>query len=287
MTEWLQHPWAEGLLLGYDVETDGVLVEEDRIVSATIVVKDPGSEPVIHEWLINTGREIPRSATDVHGITTEHMHEHGQDPAVAIREIWEMLSRYWCPERPLVGHNPTFDLTITDREIARHLGEALMLLGPVIDTLTIDREQDKYVRGSGQRKLVPACARYGLPEFKAHNATADVLACMKLAWAESRRFPYTVGLVPPAVLHERQKVWYRNWATGYARYLHDKQISILDRSVKYSIPAVARQVLGPEVELTLDNIATARAELVARAQDVVATSGDWPLRPRPAAAEVA
>lgn len=273
--------------MGYDVETDGVLVEEDRVVSATIVVKDPGSEPVIHEWLINTGREIPQSATDVHGITTEHMQKFGMDPVQAIREIWAMLSRYWCRERPLVGHNPTFDLTITDREMARHLGEALMILGPVIDTLTIDREQDKYVRGSGQRKLVPACARYGLPEFKAHNATADVLACMKLAWAESRRFPHTVGLVPPAVLHERQKVWYRNWATGYARYLHNKQISILDRSVKYNIPAAARQVLGSEVEPTLGNIVTARAELVARAQDVIATSGDWPLRPRPAAAEVA
>lgn len=287
MTERLEHPWAEGPLLGFDVESDGVSVEEDRIVSATIVVKDPGAEPVIHEWLINTGREIPESATAVHGITTEHMREFGISPAQAIREIWETLRRWWRAERPLIGHNPTFDLTILDREIARHLSEALMILGPVIDTLTIDREQDKYVRGSGQRKLVPACARYGLPEFKAHNATADVLACMRLAWAQSRRFPHTVGLVPPAILHERQKAWYRNWATGYARWLRDKQISILDRSLKFDIPAAARQVLGPDVEPTPENIEAAREELLARAADVVATSGDWPLRPRPAASQVA
>lgn len=288
MTERLEIPWAEGPLIGFDTETDGVDVENDRIVSATLAIKDlPGCEPVIHEWLIDTGREIPASATEVHGITTEQMRKFGVSPAVAIQAIFDLLRRWWNRNRPLVAHNPTFDLTILDREIGRHLGEGLVVLGPVIDTLTIDREQDKYVRGSGQRKLVPACARYDLPEFKAHDATADVLASMRLAWAESRRFPHTVGLVSPVVLHERQKVWYRNWATGYARYLHDKQIAILDRSVKYNIPAAARQVLGPEVEPTPENIATTREELLARAADVVATSGDWPLRPRPAASQVA
>lgn len=283
MTEQLERPWAEGPLVGFDVESDGVSVEDDRIVSATVVIKDPGCEPLIHEWLINTGREIPESATAVHGITTEHMRKFGISPMQAIREIWDLLRRWWTHDRPLVGHNPTFDLTMLDREIARHLGDELTILGPVIDTLTIDREQDKYVRGSGQRKLVPACARYGLPEFKAHDATADVLACMRLAWAQSRRFPHTVGLVPPAVLHTRQKGWYRGWAVGYARWLRAKQVTILDRSLKFNLPAVARPVLGPEVEPTPENIAAAREEILARAADVIATSGDWPLRPRPAA----
>lgn len=286
MTGLLQQPWAEGPLAGLDFETDGVDVENDRIVSATFVLADPPGEPVIHEWLINTGREIPESATAVHGITTEHMQKFGVDPVQAIREIFALLRRWWNRERPLVGHNPTFDLTILDREIERHLGEALTILGPVIDTLTIDRDQDKYVRGSGQRKLVPACARYGLPEFKAHDATADVLASMRLAWAESRRFPHTVGLVPPEVLHQRQGRWYYNWAIGYAQYVR-RQGTVLDRAVKFNIPAAARPVLGPDVEPTLENIAAAREELMARAASVIATAGDWPLRPRPAATEVA
>lgn len=286
MTEPLQRPWAEGPLVGYDVESDGVSVEDDRIVSATIVIKEPGCEPVIHEWLINTGREIPQSATDVHGITTEHMRKFGVNPVQALREIWNMLRRWWSRERPLVGHNPTFDLTMTDREIARHLGEELSILGPVIDTLTIDREQDKYVRGSGMRKLVPACARYGLPEFKAHDATADVLASMKLAWAESRRFPNTVGFVPPVLLHAQQKTWYRSWAIGYAQYLR-KQIAMLDRGVQHNLPQVVMGALRAETMPTEDEIAAAREEMVTRVADVTATADDWPLRPRPAAAEVA
>nr|WP_258061953.1 hypothetical protein [Rathayibacter iranicus] len=34
-------------------------------------------------WLIRPGIPIPRQATAVHGVTTTHADEHGQDPAVA------------------------------------------------------------------------------------------------------------------------------------------------------------------------------------------------------------
>ncbi|NUQ88686.1 MAG: 3'-5' exonuclease, partial [Glycomyces artemisiae] len=56
--------WFEGPLLGFDTETTGVSVEQDRIVQAALVT-GTGSTT----WLIDPGVTIPPGATRVHGIT--------------------------------------------------------------------------------------------------------------------------------------------------------------------------------------------------------------------------
>lgn len=280
-------PWAERELLAYDTETSGVDVETDRIVTAVLVYVVPGQEPEITSWLINPGVEIPQEAIDVHGLTNECVREHGRPPAEVIPEILTALRARWRPGVPLVGHNLTFDLSITDREAQRHCGDSLAVLGPVIDTLTIDRTVWKYVKGSGMRKLEPTCERYGVELKNAHDAEADATAAARLAWAISRKFPERVGLVPLERLHEQQSGWYRAWAVEFASWL-DKQAVGLQRAAHFNLLGAVRKMLGEDVEPTPENIAAKLSEFRGKAADVRASANDWPLRPRPVAtAEVA
>ena len=274
-------------MVGYDLETTGVDLENDRIVQSVIVHVVPGLPPVVHKWLVDPGVPIPPEAAKVHGITDEQAREHGRAPAEALAEMRDLLHGLWRPGVPLVGHNPPFDLTMTDREFGRHLGVELPVLGPVVDTLTIDRHWWKYVKGKGMRKLVPTCARYGLGEVvNAHDAEVDATAALRLAWAESRRFPAEVGLVDLVTLHERQREWQRRWAVGFARYL-DRQVKALERGLRFRLTAVMAAVLGPDVEPTPENAEAELVSLRARRDDVLAGAGVWPMRPRPVAEEVA
>lgn len=274
-------------MIGYDTETTGVDFETDRIVTAVVVHVVPGHDPVAWSWMADPGVEIPGSASEVHGITTEYAREHGRPPVEVLTEIRDTLHRLWRPGVPLVGHNVPFDLNITDREFGRHLDTSLPVLGPVVDTLAIDRKCWKYVRGKGMRRLVPACERYGLPELvNAHDAEADATAALRLAWAQSRRFPAEVGLMDLETLHARQGPWHREWATEFARYL-EKQAVTLERGVRFGHPKVIASVLEEGMEPTPENIATTLEGLRARRDDLLAGADDWPLRPRPAVDEAA
>lgn len=71
--------WYEGPLAAFDTETTGVDVEEDRIVSAALVVQDgPGARPRVTRWLVNPGVPVPEGATAVHGLTDQHLQLNGR-----------------------------------------------------------------------------------------------------------------------------------------------------------------------------------------------------------------
>lgn len=71
--------WYEGPLAAFDTETTGVDVETDRIVSAALVVQDaPGARPRVTRWLVNPGVPVPAAATEVHGLTEEHLQRNGR-----------------------------------------------------------------------------------------------------------------------------------------------------------------------------------------------------------------
>jgi DNA polymerase III subunit epsilon len=177
--------WIDGPLAGFDVETTGVQVETDRIVTACVgSTRGQGAQWGAVNWLVDPGIEIPESATNVHGITTEAAREKGQDPREAVELIRDALYLAWACGAPLIGFNIVFDLTILDRECRRNgLGE-FKIEGPVIDGLVLDKKVDPYRRGS--RKLVDTCAHYGIQLDNAHSADADTLGAARLAWKIGR-----------------------------------------------------------------------------------------------------
>ena len=205
----LHVPWHRSVFYAFDTETTGIDVWNDRIVTATIArIDGPNVETLT--WLINPGINIPQAATDVHGITTQHAQENGQDPAEAIREITAVLS----DAHPVVAFNASYDFTILTAEAERH--GTRVDVPAVIDPHVIDKHIDP--RRRGKRTLTATCEHYGVKQTDAHDATGDALAAARLAWALTERHPDLLQ-VDPTELHQAQIEWRRDQAESLARYL--------------------------------------------------------------------
>lgn len=212
--------WLE-VLYSLDFETTGVDPESDRVVTATLLRIEPGgsTKPIIWEWLIDPGVEIPEGAAKVHGITTERARAEGRPAAEAIPDLIKVLNEHMTGEHPLVVYNAPFDLTMGDRE-ARRYGVELNRPVGIIDPFVIDKHVDKYRRGS--RKLLDTCAHHGitLSEEDAHTSAGDTLAAARLAWKLAHH-PQLRNLSLTEV-HEKQWGWAKTQGLGFADYLEKK-----------------------------------------------------------------
>ena len=75
--------WSDTLAV-FDTETTGIDTRFSRIVTAYIgLLNSAGEVTEAAEWLINPGVEIPEAATAIHGISTAHARDHGQEPSGA------------------------------------------------------------------------------------------------------------------------------------------------------------------------------------------------------------
>ena len=210
--------WAERPVLGFDTETTGVSVADDRIVTAALVLRGPAGPDEVHTWLIDPGIEIPPNAAAIHGITTEYARAHGRPPATALAEIAGLLASALSAGVPVVAYNAAFDLTILEAELQRHglptLTERLgHEVSPVIDPLVLDRHVDRYRRG--KRKLVDLCAVYGVDDSDGlHTAEVDVIATLDVLSAMVRRHP-DLALMELTALHTAQAEAHRAWAENF------------------------------------------------------------------------
>lgn len=166
----------------FDLETTGIDVESDRIVTAFIGVLDAATGVFVekHSWLLNPGIPIPEGASAVHGITTERAQREGTDAAEGVFKIAQRLDILDRQGLPIVIYNASYDLTLLDRELQRHYpGTRQTVPRVVFDPLVLDKGIDKYRKGS--RKLVDVAAHYRVPvEANAHDAEADCLMAGRL-----------------------------------------------------------------------------------------------------------
>lgn len=207
-------------MLAFDIESTGVNVESDRIVTATVVKCDPvnkQADPT--EWLVNPGIEIPAEATAIHGITTEQARANGTDPGIAVKQIAMAVIDAWLDGIPVVAFNAAYDLTLLDREMRRHGIGTLKLGGPVIDPSVIDRALDPYRKG--KRTLADVCAHYGVTQTDAHSASGDALAAARLAW-KLPRVHHDLAEWSLEKLHDCQTQWRKSWATEFEAYLRQQ-----------------------------------------------------------------
>jgi DNA polymerase-3 subunit epsilon len=266
----------------FDTETDGVDVETAHIVTAFIGVMSTATGEITERWswFLNTGHEIPKGASDVHGITTARMQLEGTDPAMGVFEIIQRLDILARRGLAIVAMNASFDITLLDREQARHwpatrplfegrwmarpdvdspwtevergaAGAVYRTLSPVVfDPMVFDKAISKR---RGKRKLVDLAEFYGVPvEANAHDAEADCRMVGRVAiklLEHSRLADLTLSEVHALLIPTHRKN-----AHGLADYWADG---------KGGNPSWTREQ---------------RAEAVA---EVRANAGLWPLRPRP------
>lgn len=210
MTDWHLAPLAS-----FDIESTGVDVETDRIVTATLV-RIHGAQTTTRSWLINPGVEIPQGAIDVHGITNEQARRDGQNPVIACAEILAELDECWTGGRPVIIYNASFDLTLLDRELRRHCQVSLDgIIGTVIDPFVCWKELDRYRKGP--RTLTAACQAFEVKQEGAHTAEGDALAAARVAWRLAQTYPERLGRLEE--LNDLQAIWRREWATEFEKYL--------------------------------------------------------------------
>jgi len=219
--------WHEEPLLGFDLETSGLNVETARIVTAAAVdYKQGDSLDTLQDrsrlWLSDVGGvPIPAEATKIHGYTTEQARANGRPAAQVADEIADVLAAALPTGIPVVAMNGRFDFTILDRELRRYgLATLQQRLGgetspgPVIDPYILDKQADKYRRGS--RKLEALAVHYGVTLSAAHTADADALAAVEVAVAIAEKFPQLQ--VHPEQLHVWQIRWAADQAAGFQQH---------------------------------------------------------------------
>lgn len=215
--------WHLGRLAGFDLETTGVDVETDRIVTAC-VVQCGGKHPTQSStWLANPGVDIPDEAASVHGITTEQAQAEGQPAGQVVEQVVAALVQVVLSGIPIVAMNASFDLTMLDREARRHrvmpltdhVGDDLRVVDPRI----IDKQVDTY--RPGKRTLTDLCRLYGVRLDGAHSADADALAACRVSWRLGSQYPKLAELDLDG-LHKAQVEWAAEQAASFQAHLRSK-----------------------------------------------------------------
>lgn len=181
--------WHERQMVAFDLETTGVDVFTDRIVTACIATID-GANVHAREWLVNPEIHIPAGAAAVHGITTEKAQTDGADYPTAYGEIRDALDSAWAAGHSVVAFNAAFDLSLVNSEGLR-LGYRPLVPRTVVDPFVLDMIVGRHRKG--QRNLAATCGHYRLAMGEAHNAAGDALAAARLAWRFAR-FPGLAGM---------------------------------------------------------------------------------------------
>lgn len=200
----------------FDLETTGVDVASDRIVTAHVGLLDAsGAVLSARDWLADPGVEIPEGAAAIHGISTAHAREHGRPPADVIVEVVAALRGLLDAGIPVVAYNAPYDFSLLKHEALRHRIDPIVDPFPVIDPLVVDKAYDRWRRG--KRTLSVVAEHYAVRLDGAHEASADAVAAGRVAQALGER--YAAWLPDTAQeLHTRQIAWARAQAASLTEY---------------------------------------------------------------------
>ena len=154
-------------ILGIDTETTGVS-NEDEVIQVAAILVDPVDFQILDrfETLVKADRPIHPKAQEVHGISAEML----QDKPT-MQQVWQdsTLSGWVQQSSVVLGHNVVFDI-----RMLKHPAISTM---SVVDTLPIVRT----LFPTWRNHKLGTCVEYlELPEFKAHDALADVEVTAKI-----------------------------------------------------------------------------------------------------------
>ncbi|MER6778479.1 MULTISPECIES: exonuclease domain-containing protein [unclassified Streptomyces] len=231
---------------GFDTETTGTDPHEARIVTAAIVRRG-GHEDESRTWVINPGVPIPPESTAIHGVDDARAQAEGEDPTKALEAIAYRLAAAIYRGMPIVAFNASYDWTVLHCELERHgVPTVIDRIGSCTPTLldphVIDKRVDRYVKGSGMRKLKPTAERYGVELTNWHTAEADALAALLIAEAQFERYPHLNDL-GPVQLFAAQKAWRAEQQAGLQAYFRRTDPNA---EVRGEWPLIPRQRTGEE-----------------------------------------
>ncbi|MGZ8804282.1 MAG: exonuclease domain-containing protein [Microbacterium sp.] len=200
----------------FDLETTGVDVRNDRIVTAHVGVLDAAGTALSSlDWLADPGVPIPEGATAIHGISTERARSEGRPSRMVVSEVLDALRSLFEAGLPVVAYNAPYDFSLLKYEALRHGLTPIDSPSPVIDPLVVDKTYDRSRRG--KRTLSVVAEHYAVRLDGAHEAAADAIAAGRVAQALAERFaPWLPATA--SELHARQIGWARAQAASLTEY---------------------------------------------------------------------
>lgn len=229
---WPDVPAWSRLVGVFDLETTGVDVVSDRIVTAHVGLLGADGSPVrADSWLADPGIDIPEGATAVHGITTDRARAEGRPAHEVVAEVVTALRALFDAGIPVVAYNAPFDFSMLKHEALRYDLEPIRAPSPVIDPLVIDKRIDRYRRG--KRTLSVVAEHYAVTLEGAHEASADAIAAGRVAQTLATRYADALPATADE-LHTQQIGWARAQAASLADYF--VRIGRLDADVDGSWP---------------------------------------------------
>lgn len=164
-------------LVFFDLETTGINIAKDRIVEIAILKVHPNGNKESRSWLVNPEIEIPKEASDIHGITNEQVVTEPTFKDLA-NEISQLIEG--CD---LAGFNSNrFDIPLLAEEFLRAGIDFDMNNRVGVDVQVIFHKKE-------QRTLSAAYNFYcGQILEDAHSAKADTEATYEILKAQLEKY---------------------------------------------------------------------------------------------------
>ena len=161
----------------FDLETTGVNIAVDRIVEISILKVFPNGNKESKTWLVNPEIEIPKEATEVHGITNEKVVTEPTFKELAPK-VSELIA-----DCDLAGFNSNrFDIPLLAEELMRTGIDFDMKNRKAIDVQVIFHKKE-------QRTLSAGYQFYCGKELEgAHGAEADTNATFEILLAQIEKY---------------------------------------------------------------------------------------------------
>ncbi len=161
----------------FDLETTGINIAKDRIVEISILKILPNGNKESKTWLVNPEMEIPKEASDIHGITNERV---VTEPA--FRElagtVCDMIKG--CD---LAGFNSNrFDIPLLAEEMLRAEEDFDMKDRVAIDVQVIFHKKEERTLGAGYKFYC------GKDLDNAHSAEVDTMATYEILKAQLDKY---------------------------------------------------------------------------------------------------
>ena len=147
----------------FDLETTGVSPNTDEVIEISAVKVIDGNVAGEFSSLVNPGRQIPYTATNINHITDAMV----KDAPVFSEVLKDFLT--FAGDMVLVGHNiHAFDMKFIYRDAEKYYGKAIE--NDYIDTLSLAR---MCLRHLTHHRLVDLAEYYGISSVGAHRALND------------------------------------------------------------------------------------------------------------------
>ncbi|WP_298370298.1 3'-5' exonuclease [uncultured Lutibacter sp.] len=164
-------------IIFFDLETTGINIAKDRIVEISILKVFPNGNKESKTWLVNPEMEIPKEASDIHGITNEKVVTEPTFNELA-PEVSKMIEG--CD---MAGFNSNrFDIPLLAEEMLRAKVNFDMKDRVAIDVQVIFHKKEERTLSAGYNFYC------GKSLENAHSAEADTLATYEILKAQLDKY---------------------------------------------------------------------------------------------------